>query len=369
MPSKIKASILTDSLETGQLTEISEIDYPKINEDQLLIKAVAFAANPTDWKHPVVKWGGKGDVAGSDASGIVEKVGANVKGYEVGDIVSTFMHGNYCKTRGAFGEYVICDQNCTIKYDRSSFNTKALEVGSHPSDFISTFEGAASVTLGLVTLGLSFGHNFKLTTDKKANASKSILIWGGATATGILAIQLAKSVHGLKVITTSSSQHHDFLKSLGADATFNYRDSDVVDQIKNYAGDSIFYALDTVSSVDTFQSVYDATANSKKVHLDNLLFLNEQKIKVDKSRNVEFHVTLAYCVDGKEQNLNGFIIPANKTLLEEYNKYWFDILTPNISKIKHAKLKVLKNGLESVNDALELLREEKVKGEKVVFRI
>lgn len=363
-----KASILTGSTEKGQLTEIIQVGYPTINENQLLIRAVAYAANPTDWKHPVINWGGKGDIAGSDASGIVEEVGAKAEGFKVGDIVSTFMHGNYSKTRGAFCDYIIGDVNTTIKYDKSSIDSKAIDVGNHPSNTINTFEGAASVTLGLSTIGISFGHNFKLTEDKQANGSKYILIWGGSTATGTLAIQIAKLVYGLKVLTTSSAQQTDFLKSLGADEVFDYHNADVIEQIKEVAGDSIAYAYDTVSTEETFQSVYDATANSKEVEIDNLLFLTPKKIKVDDSRKVNFHTTLAYCANGEDQNLNGFIVRSSPELVKDYNNFWFNHLPPYISKIKHSNLKVLKGGLDSVNDALELLRENKVRAEKVVFR-
>lgn len=363
-----KAAILSGSFDKGQLTEVGEIAYPKINDDQILIKAVAYAANPTDWKHVLLKWGGKGDIAGSDVSGTVAEVGSKVKGFEVGDVVSSFMHGNFSKTRGAFSDYVIADVNTTIKYDKSTFNSKALEVGDHKSDSINTFEGAASVNLGLATIGLSFNHKLGIKTDKQTNASKYILIWGGATATGILAIQVAKLAYGLKVITTASSKHHDFLKSLGADEVFDYHDSNVIEQIKKAGGANINYALDTVSNEQTFQSVYDATADTKDVAIDNLLFLTPDKIKTDDSRKVSFQTSIVSCVNGKDAMLGDKISPSSPELVEEYNDFWFNVLPQYISNMRHSKLKVLKSGLETAKQAFELLREDKISGQKVVFR-
>lgn len=49
----------------------------------------------------------------------------------------------------------------------------------------------------------------------------SVLIYGGGTATGSLAIQFAK-LSGLVVIATCSSYNIDLIKNLGADAVFNY---------------------------------------------------------------------------------------------------------------------------------------------------
>ncbi|CAG84990.2 DEHA2B00858p [Debaryomyces hansenii CBS767] len=369
MPVNNNACIHTGALKRGQSTIVKSIPYPKINDDQILIKAVAYAANPTDWKHIAVNWGGKGAIAGSDVSGIVSEVGFNVKGFEVGDIVSSFMHGNFTETRGAFSEYVIADVNTTIKYDKSNFNSQAIEEGDHRSNFINTYEGAASVTLGLGTVGVSFHYHLGIKVDKQANASKYILIWGGATGTGILAIQIAKLIYGLKVITTASSDHHNFLRTLGADEVFDYHDSDVVDQIKKVGNSNINYALDTVSDTQTFQSVYDATVETKEVTIDNLLFLKLDEAKMDPSRKITSTSTLVFHVDGTEMNLDGSIIPPDMELVNVYNDFWFNILPPYISKIKHADLKVLKAGLESANEALDLLRDNKIKAEKIVFRL
>jgi len=368
MSQENNAALLSGSFDRGQLTEVGKIAYPKINDDQILIKAVAYAANPTDWKHAVLKWGVKGDIAGSDVSGTVAEVGSKVKGFEVGDVVSSFMHGNYSKTRGAFSDYVIADANTTIKYDKSIFKSEALEVGDHNSSLINTFEGAASINLGLVTVGLSFHHKLGIKADKQANASKYILIWGGATATGILAIQVAKLAYGLNVITTASSKHHDFLRSLGADEVFDYHDSNVIEQIKKAGGSNINYALDTVSNEQTFQSVYDATAGTRDVSIDNLLSLSPKKIKTDDSRHVSFHATVVYCVDGNNAKMGSASIHSSPELVKDYNDFWFNIIPQYIPSLKNSNLKVLESGLETANEALELLREDKINGQKVVFR-
>lgn len=60
--------------------------------------------------------------------------------------------------------------------------------------------------MGLKTIALSFHDNFKIPTNKDENKNDYILIWGGATATGIMAIQIAKLVYGINVITTASKK-------------------------------------------------------------------------------------------------------------------------------------------------------------------
>lgn len=60
------------------------------------------------------------------------------------------------------------------------------------------------------------------------------------------AIQIAK-LAGLKVYTTASKHHHDALTALGADVVFDYRDSDVVQKIRNVSGGKIRVAIDPIS--------------------------------------------------------------------------------------------------------------------------
>jgi len=74
-----------------------------------------------------------------------------------------------------------------------------------------------------------------------------ILVWGGATAVGHHALQLAV-LSGYKVLTTASPANHERLLALGATACFNYRDADVVKQIKSAAGkEGVFAAVDCAS--------------------------------------------------------------------------------------------------------------------------
>lgn len=82
-------------------------------------------------------------------------------------------------------------------------------------------------------------------------ADKTILVWGGSSSVGALAIQLAVA-SGVKVITVASKHNHAFVKSLGASEAFDYNDActvvdDVVKAISASGGD--------------FAGIYDAVSN------------------------------------------------------------------------------------------------------------
>ncbi|ONH64980.1 Protein TOXD [Cyberlindnera fabianii] len=358
------ALVIADSPVDGKWATTTSVPYPSASDDQLIVKTLAYAANPTDWKHIDFKQGSAGDITGSDAAGIVEKVGKNVTGFKEGDVVSVFAHGNYNKTRGCFADYIIADPSTTIKHDAQL--KESLPVGEYRSGPIDSFAGAASVTLGLSTVVLSFASNLNIKDEDKG---KYILIWGGATATGILAIQIATKGFGLKVATTASKKHHEYLKSLGADVVVDYNDSDAVEQIKKATGSDIRYGFDTVSEPETWQSLYDATANSPKVVLDNLLFLSSDKYKAD-GRSGEVTVapgTLAYVATGERVKVFGGDFDISPEAFDRYKKFWFEKLPTILKDISHAKLKVLAPGYESANEAWGLLKHGKVSGEKVVF--
>lgn len=347
--------------------EVKKYPYPEIADHQLVIKTVAYAVNPTDFKHS--KFGlaeEDGAIAGSDASGVVEEVGSKVTGFKKGDVVSTFMRGNINKKRGAFAEYIVADPETTIKYS-NTFKKDALAPGSHPSTHIDSYEAAASVTLGLTTIGISFAHWLGI-RQSADNSKDTILIWGGATASGALAIQIAKLAYGLKVVTTASPKNHEFVKSLGADAVFDYRDPQAVQNIRNYAGSSIKYALDTISNEETLQSVYDATSGSPLVTIDNLLGLTKENIKTDPSRKATFTGTLAYCALGKDQTFGPTLFKSSPQQVADYNDFWNNVLPPYIGQLRTLKLRVLKPGLESANEALSLMENDAVSGEKAVWR-
>ncbi|WP_394201397.1 NAD(P)H-quinone oxidoreductase [Shewanella waksmanii] len=65
----------------------------------------------------------------------------------------------------------------------------------------------------------------------KLSQGQSLLIHGGSGGIGSTAILLAKQF-GARVLTTSSTQQKmDYCRQLGADFSFNYHDSDLIDQV------------------------------------------------------------------------------------------------------------------------------------------
>lgn len=389
--SEFKAVVYTGELDPLVKTVTVKRDPDDLipGKDELLIRVNACACNPTDYKHFLAKWGENDNTVGSDLAGVVVKVGGGKETdgkFNVGDFVSSFVHGGYRNKpmSGAFQEFVVVPKATTLKYANKLHNIeipaynkeKITEI--QPSYHIETFEAAASLSLGLCTVGMSLHNQMKLkATNKASNINKWILIWGGTTATGYLAIQIAKQVYGLQVITTANkSKYQTTLNNIGADLVVDYKDIDCVKQIKELTSSDggISYALDCVSSPDTFNKCYKAlkTKDNGTAYFDNLLCLTTDILEdgLDSNKDVKFGSTLAYLVIGEDQNLNGFIVKSSEEIAKDHIEF-LEIINKliNTDKILHLPLALLPNGLDSANEGLKMLEEGRVSCHKVVFSV
>ncbi|KAF5566787.1 alcohol dehydrogenase [Fusarium napiforme] len=78
---------------------------------------------------------------------------------------------------------------------------------------------------------------------------KGILIWGGASSVGLMAIQLAKAAGLQYIFATASAKNHDILRELGATHCFDYKSRTVVEDIRRAQktlGIALTLAFDTV---------------------------------------------------------------------------------------------------------------------------
>ncbi|ANZ77812.1 BA75_04558T0 [Komagataella pastoris] len=374
-PSKHKAVVIAGTPGGSYpLYEVQEIPtITDLKDYQLLVQQRAFASNPTDWKHAALGWSKRGVVIGSDSAGVVLKVGPKVEGFSVGDHVSSFAHGGYIPhpTEGLFQEYAVVDSRWSINYGQTL--KSRLEESRIPPSKVDSFENAATITLGLVTIGNSLHHHLGLREGNSDNSSKYILILGGATATGYLAIQVASKIYGLKVLATASSKNFEKLKAIGAEKVFDYHDDDVFTEIKQYAGENLIYAYQTTGEVDISKGALYALADHSQAYLNNIQIVTPENLAeagVKVKRNVKLSVTLAYTTLGEDQ-----IFPTHEFKVqpgEERSHREFWAYAPKYitnGDILAIEARVLGNGLELAEEASRLVKEGQLSAEKAVFRV
>jgi threonine dehydrogenase-like Zn-dependent dehydrogenase len=81
-----------------------------------------------------------------------------------------------------------------------------------------------------------------------------ILIWGGASAVGVAAIQVAKAAGFEPIFTTASPKNHERLLKIGSTKVFDYNSPTVVEDIRNavsQSGKKLTVAIDTVCNGTT----------------------------------------------------------------------------------------------------------------------
>ncbi len=179
LPLKQKAII---GLENGSLGKSGDVDLPSLEEDMILVKNMAVACNPSDTKF-VGKLGTPGAIAGMDFAGEVVAIGSRVqtaRPIKVGDRVCGAVLGMdpIRPAVGAFAEFVGAADIVTLKIpEHMSFEQAACLGGS-----------------GLSTIGLALYKSLQVPGTPKYPAEKpvDVLVYGGSSATGTLAIQLLK---------------------------------------------------------------------------------------------------------------------------------------------------------------------------------
>ena len=192
-----------------------------------------------------------------------------------------------------------------------------------------------------------------------------ILIYGGSTATGIFGIQFAK-LSGLKVITTASPHNFDYLKSLGAEAVFDYKSETVAEDIRKYTNNSLKLAWDCTGlgapiAAGSISSEGGKYASIIPVKQEDLLAVNP---KVDGP-----YTTLAYEIFG-ERFVKWGESPPKPEEFEFAKKFW-EIARQLLEegKLKAPRTIVNKggSGFEGIVHGLDELRSNKVSGEKLVY--
>nr|WP_225923010.1 NAD(P)H-quinone oxidoreductase [Pseudomonas xantholysinigenes] len=146
---------------------------------------------------------GAPDIPGLEIAGKVVALGAQVKGFALGDAVIALVQG------GGYAEYAVADERTT----------------AHLPDNLSMVEGAAlPETFMTVWVNLFQRGAFK--------AGETVLIHGGASGIGTTATQLAKALGAAQLFTTVNGPGQQAASlELGADVAIDYNREDFVEQV------------------------------------------------------------------------------------------------------------------------------------------
>ena len=154
------------------------LDLP--SQYHVLVRVLAVGLNPTDYKM-ITHFYMEGNTAGCDFCGIVEIVGSSAL-FNPQDRVcgAEFPYRPDSSANGAFSQYVVVDSR------------HLLRVSENWSDIETAALGAIGWGTACLALSDPEALNLPGMPSKPAGKSILILVYGGATATGIMAIQMLK---------------------------------------------------------------------------------------------------------------------------------------------------------------------------------
>jgi len=212
----------------GAEPEVTERPVPEPGRGEVLVRLSAAGLNPFDWK---VIDGVITDVSfpliiGTDGAGTVERVGAEVTGFQPGDPV----FGQFSKARqgrGSYAELAVASHDAIAAAPR----TVALS------------EAAAVPTAGMTALNL---------VDRVGGASR-LLVVGATGGVGTFVTQLA-SARGITVVATASEEKADLMRALGASEIVDHRSGPVAEQVDP----QVDAVIDLVSGTDDLRELLPA---------------------------------------------------------------------------------------------------------------
>ncbi|KAK5635447.1 hypothetical protein RRF57_011159 [Xylaria bambusicola] len=323
---------------------------PNVRPDEILVHVKAVAINPCDYKMHE-RFPCPGAVDGCDFSGVIVAIGSEVANLSIGDRVCGAVHGSnpVRPESGAFANYIVSESEFTLKVPDSM-----------------SFEEAAGLGVtGLATLAMALFKALALpgTLDEPAPKSRTVLVHGGSSSVGTMAIQLVR-LAGHIPIATCSPRNFDLVKSFGAEEVFDYNNPDCAKDIKAYTKNSLSYVLDPFTDAKSIALCYGAMGRAGGRY--SCLEMYPDYILDRKTIKVSF--VMGPALLGHRLALSDGYERDEDPEMRAFGVQWYKSVQKVLDqgKIKPHPLRVLGHSFESVLEGVDMLKRKAVSGEKLV---
>lgn len=197
--------------ETGPRLEWGEAPDVTWGPDEVLIDVRASAVNRADLSQARGNYPpppGVTDILGLEASGVVSAVGANVRGWQVGDRVCCLLPG------GGYAERIAAPAGMLLRLPQAW-----------------SFEQGAAIPEVWLTAYVN------LFREGALKRGETVLIHAGGSGVGTAAIQLAHHSGATVIITAGTEEKLETARTLGASLAINYKQADFVEEVRTFTGD------------------------------------------------------------------------------------------------------------------------------------
>ena len=188
-----------------EVLQWTEVPDPRPGPGEVLVEVAAAGVNRADllqrqgfYPPPA----GAPPYPGLECSGTVAALGDGVTGWQIGEQVCALLSG------GGYAEQVAVPAGQLLPVPKS---TTLIEAAALP-------ETACTVYSNVFVIA-------------RLAPGETLLVHGGGSGIGTMAIQLAKHAGARVAVTAGSQEKLDACRALGADITINYREEDFVDSL------------------------------------------------------------------------------------------------------------------------------------------
>jgi NADPH2:quinone reductase len=196
---------------------------------------------------------GASDLPGLEISGEVVALGAGAARHKLGDKVMSLVAG------GGYAQYCIAQDAQAMAVPPA---LSMLEAGAIPETLMTVWHNVFERG------GLKEGE--------------TLLVHGGSSGIGTMAIQLAKAFGSKVIVTVGSKEKADACTKLGADRAINYKTEDFVAEVKASTGGAGANVILDMVGGDYIERNYDAAAIDGRVV--QIAFLGGPKATVNFAR-------------------------------------------------------------------------------------
>ena len=189
---------------------LAEVPTPEPSAGEVRVKVVAAGVNRADVMQRKGHYPpppGAPAYPGLEVSGTVDAVGSEVAGWAVGDEVCALLSG------GGYAEFVCVPAGQLLPVPEGV----SLQDAAALPEVVSTVWSNVFMTANLLP-------------------GQTILVHGGSSGIGTMAIQLAREVGARVAVTAGSTDKLEVCRELGAEILVNYREQDFVEEVRAATG-------------------------------------------------------------------------------------------------------------------------------------
>jgi NADPH:quinone reductase-like Zn-dependent oxidoreductase/nucleoside-diphosphate-sugar epimerase len=342
--------------EGGRLYIDRSASISTLDPTQVLVKVVAVSLNPYDMKVGA-RFPSPEARTGCDFSGTVVALGSlagRQSSFKIGDRVFGGVHGSNSldHSSGSFAEFVAIDAVFLLKVPHNVTHETAASIGG----------------VAFLALGLAFYRSLMLkgTPDHPVTDGEVVLVYGGSTSTGTMAIQLLRK-SGYRPIATCSPANFELVRSYGAEAVFDYHSPDVAERIHAYTKNSLRYVLDIITEAQSMSHCYAAIGRVGGRYTCLEMYHNHLHTR----KTVKPDFVKGWAMFGKRVALDDGYGSEADPEVREFGARWYQILQRLLDedKLMPHPIRIIPGRWDGILHGLELLKEKRVSAQKLVVRI